>query len=174
MREPGNDLRRAAALAHVVRRTIRRIDTLRAMLPGLQQERAAAWQAVEAKRVEMQAAEALENGFRERIDAMQRGREPFAIDLFDTCRICAERAADRHQAIAGEAEGLRREHQRIEQRIANVRAEIAANEARADLCKKTRETILRQHEFALAEAEDDEVSESAGLSRARQARRLKA
>jgi type III secretion system HrpB7-like protein len=153
--------RQIAALSRAVSRRQRSEQDLRARLaqfvaarlPLVENEARARGYAAD---LETQA-----RSYRQRISAMMAGAEPFSIDTLTAIRLYAEEV-NRHHATACEAVKAA-QHALIEHDagIANTRREIAKNRGRIDLCEKRIGILQRVLDGIAADAEDEDIEETA-------------
>ncbi|MFP3550281.1 type III secretion protein [Paraburkholderia sp. SIMBA_049] len=153
--------RQIAALSRAVSRRQRSEQDLRARLAQLVPARLPLVENEAQARGHAAELEAQARSYRERITAMMAGAEPFSIDTLTAIRLYAEEV-NRHHATACEAVKAA-QHALIEHDagIANTRREIAKNRGRIDLCEKRIGILQRVLDGIAADAEDEDIEETA-------------
>ena len=153
--------RQIAALSRAVSRRQRTEQDLRARLaqrvaarlPLVEREAQARGRAAEL--------EAQARSYRQRISAMMAGGEPFSIDTLTAIRLYADEV-DRQFATASDAVTAAQQALAAhDAEIASTRGEIARNRGRIDLCEKRIGTLQRVLDGIAADAEDEDIEETA-------------
>ncbi|BCG01480.1 hypothetical protein PPGU19_060480 (plasmid) [Paraburkholderia sp. PGU19] len=153
--------RQIAALSRAVSRRQRSEQDLRARLVQLVAARLPLVENEAQARAHAAEIEAQGRSYRERISAMMAGAEPFSIDTLTALRLYAEEL-DRHHATACEAvEAAQQALTGHDAGIASTRGEIAKNRGRIDLCEKRIGTLQRVLDGIAADAEDEDIEETA-------------
>jgi flagellar biosynthesis/type III secretory pathway protein FliH len=151
--------RRVVALERVLSRRRERERKLDAALAAARAQ-ARALETELAARREAAGREAAELERQDgKIDAMMGGNA-FRADQLLMLREYRAVAAERHAALAAEAERARRALADGEAAVEAARGEILRNRARVDIYAKRRDTLVRALALTLEDAGDDESAES--------------
>ncbi|WP_109477451.1 type III secretion protein [Paraburkholderia sp. C35] len=153
--------RQIAALSRAVSRRQRFEQDLRARLAQLVAARIALVESEAHARGQAAALEAQAQSYRQRVSAMMSGAEPFSIDTLTAIRLYADEV-DRQCAVAREA--LAAAQQMLaahDASIAGMRGEIAKNRGRIELCEKRIGQLQRVLDGIAADAEDEDIEETA-------------
>jgi type III secretion system HrpB7-like protein len=153
--------RQIAALSRAVSRRQRFEQALRAQLAQRIAARAPLVGRETQAREQAAALEAQALSYRHRIGAMMAGAEPFSIDTLTAIRRYAEEV-ERQFAGALEARHAAQEALAAHDgEIAVTRGEIAKNRGRIDLCEARIGKLQRVLDGIAADAEDEDIEETA-------------
>jgi hypothetical protein len=141
--------RQIAALSRAVSRRQRSEQDLRARLAQFVAARLPLVENEAQARGHAAELEAQARSYRQRISAMMAGAEPFSIDTLTAIRLYADEVDRQHALIEHDAG------------IANTRREIAKNRGRIDLCEKRIGILQRVLDGIAADAEDEDIEETA-------------
>jgi type III secretion system HrpB7-like protein len=99
--------------------------------------------------------------YRQRISAMMTGAEPFSIDTLTSIRLYADGVAEQWSAARNAHAAAQQAIAAHDDEIAATRREIAKNRGRIDVCQARVRKFERVIENAEADAEDEDVEETA-------------
>lgn len=153
--------RQITALSRAVSRRQRSEQDLRARLAQLVAARLPLVENEARARGYAADLETQARSYRQRISAMMAGAEPFSIDTLTAIRLYADEV-DRQFAAACDA--LTAAQQALtahDAGIASTRGEIAKNRGRIDLCEKRIGILQRVLDGIAADAEDEDIEETA-------------
>jgi len=153
--------RQIVALSRAVSRRQRFEQALRARLAQLGAARMPLVENETRARAHAAALEAQARSCRQRISAMMAGAEPFSIDTLTAIRLYAEdidgQFANARDAVTAAQQALATH----DAEIAGTRREIAKNRGRIDLCEKRIGALQRVLDGLAADAEDEDIEETA-------------
>ena len=153
--------RQIAELSRAVSRRQRFEQDLRARLAQLVAARLPLVENEARARGHAAELEAQARSYRQRITSMMAGAEPFSIDTLTAIRLYADEV-DRQFAAACDAM-MAAQHALAthDAGIASTRGEIAKNRGRIDLCEKRIGILQRVLDGIAADAEDEDIEETA-------------
>lgn len=153
--------RQIAALSRAVSRRQRAEQDLRARLAQIVASRLPLVESEASTRANAAALDAQAQSYRQRISAMMSGAEPFSIDTLTAIRLYADEV-DQQSATAREAwHAAQQTLAAHDDEIAAVRQEIAKSRGRIDLCEARIGKLQRLLDGIAADAEDEDIEETA-------------
>ncbi|MBN3751823.1 type III secretion protein [Paraburkholderia sp. Tr-20389] len=153
--------RQIAALSRAVSRRQRVDQDLRARLAQFIAARVPLVDSERQARDRASVLEAQARSYRQRISAMMAGAEPFSIDTLTAIRLYADEVDRGHAAALDALKSAQQALAAHDATIANTRGEIAKNRGRIDLCEARIGKLQRVLDGIAADAEDEDVEETA-------------
>lgn len=153
--------RQIAALSRAVSRRQRLEQDLRTRLAQLLTARVPLVEREGQARDHAAALEAQARSYRQRVSAMMSGAEPFSIDTLTAIRLYADEVDRAHSAALDALTAAQQVVAAHDATIANIRSEIAKNRGRIGLCETRIGKLQRVLDGIAADAEDEDIEETA-------------
>ncbi|MBN3759793.1 type III secretion protein [Burkholderia sp. Ac-20365] len=153
--------RQIAALSRAVSRRQRFAQALRARLAQRVAARTPLVENETRARAHAAALEAQARSYRQRISAMMAGAEPFSIDTLTAIRLYAEDIDTQFSSARDAVTAAQQTLATHDAEIAGTRREIAKNRGRIELCEKRIGALQRVLDGIAADAEDEDIEETA-------------
>lgn len=153
--------RQIAALSRAVSRRQRSEQDLRARLAQLVAARMPLVENEARARGYAADLETQARSYRQRISAMMAGAEPFSIDTLTVIRLYADEVDRQYAAASDAVTAAQQALTAHDAGIASMRGEIAKNRGRIDLCEKRIGILQRVLDGIAADAEDEDIEETA-------------
>lgn len=153
--------REIAALSRTVSRRQRFEQDLRARLAQLAAARLPLVEREGQAHDHAAALEAQARSYWQRVSAMMAGAEPFSIDTLTAIRLYADEVERAHATALDALMAAQQAVAEHDGTIANTRREIAKNRGRIDLCEARIGKLQRVLDGIAADAEDEDIEETA-------------